>query len=101
MEILADIRCATGFGGGPGNFGIPPDDSLRRFRNQIARQTSSGQWPQARLEQPGKGRSHIDEDHRPQYGHEEGQREPARGLKAWKKRMLTITGASTATANGT
>src|SRR6266853_1610718 len=36
-EILADIRCATDFGAGPGNFGIPPYDGLRRFRNQIAR----------------------------------------------------------------
>ncbi len=26
----------TDFGAGPGNFGIPPDDGLRRFRNQIA-----------------------------------------------------------------
>src|SRR5579864_2401114 len=34
---------------------------------------------QARLEQPGKGRSHVDEDRGPQYGHEKGQRKPARG----------------------
>src|SRR6266436_10170563 len=34
---------------------------------------------QARLEQPGKGWSDVDEDHRPQYSHEEGQRKPARG----------------------
>src|SRR5580693_3998116 len=34
---------------------------------------------QARLEQPGKGRSHVDEDHGPQYSHKEGQRKPARG----------------------
>src|SRR5271169_5800639 len=34
---------------------------------------------QARLEQPGKGPSHVDEDHGPQYSHEEGQRKPARG----------------------
>src|ERR1700682_4648546 len=40
---------------------------------------ASGLWLQARLEQPGKGRSDVDEDHRPQYGHEEGQRQPARG----------------------
>src|SRR6266853_2488548 len=40
---------------------------------------ASGLWLQARLEQPGKGRSDVDEDHRPQYGHEERQRKPARG----------------------
>src|SRR5437660_3823949 len=34
---------------------------------------------QARLEQPGKGRLHVDEDHGPQYSHEERQRKPARG----------------------
>src|ERR1700720_1915556 len=38
----------------------------------------SGPRLQARLEQPGKGRSHVDEDHGPQYSHEEGQRKPAR-----------------------
>jgi hypothetical protein len=32
MEILDDdIRCATGFGAGPRNFGIPRDDGLCRF----------------------------------------------------------------------
>src|SRR5438445_3043592 len=39
----------------------------------------SGPRLQARLEQPGKGRSHVDEDHGPQYSHKEGQRKPARG----------------------
>src|SRR6202049_4813004 len=39
----------------------------------------SGPCLQARLEQPGKGRLHVDEDHGPQYGHEESQRKPARG----------------------
>src|SRR6266478_2184442 len=34
---------------------------------------------QPRLEQPGKGRSHVDEDHGPQYSHEDGHRKPARG----------------------
>src|ERR1700756_3123605 len=34
---------------------------------------------QARSEQTGKGRSHVDEDHGPQHGHEESQRKPARG----------------------
>src|SRR6202051_661126 len=33
----------------------------------------------ARLEQPGKSWSDVDEDHRPQYTHEEGQRKPAWG----------------------
>src|SRR6266566_10170463 len=41
--------------------------------------TSSSLWLRARLEQPGKGRSHVDEDHGPQYSHEEAQRKPARG----------------------
>jgi hypothetical protein len=36
-EILADLRRATDFGAVPWNLGIPPNDSLRRFRNQIAR----------------------------------------------------------------
>src|SRR5580700_446410 len=39
---------------------------------------SSGPWLQARLEQTGKGRSHVDEDRGPEYSHEEGQRKPAR-----------------------
>src|SRR6516165_4696979 len=34
---------------------------------------------QARLEQPGKGRSHVDEDDGPQHSHEERQRKSARG----------------------
>src|SRR6266702_347304 len=41
--------------------------------------TQSAPRLQARLEQSGKGRSHVDEDHGPQQGHEEGQRKPARG----------------------
>src|SRR5260370_1031238 len=39
----------------------------------------SGPRLPARLEQPGKSRSHVDEDRGPQYGHKEGQRKPARG----------------------
>src|SRR5579862_5328433 len=31
------------------------------------------------MEQPGKRRSYVDEDHGPQYSHEECQRKPARG----------------------
>ena len=42
---------------------------------------SSGPWLQARLEQTGKGRSHVDEDRGPEYSHEEGQRKPARSMK--------------------
>jgi len=30
---------------------------------------------------PCVGIAHIDEDHRPQYSHEEGQRKPAQGLE--------------------
>src|SRR5258706_14265028 len=41
--------------------------------------TSSGPWLQARLEQPGKARAHVDEEHGPKHSHEEGQRKPARG----------------------
>src|ERR1700687_1471419 len=41
--------------------------------------SSSGLCLRARLEQPGKGRSHVDEDHGPRYSYKEGQRKPARG----------------------
>src|SRR5215467_15453439 len=34
---------------------------------------------QTRLEQSGKGRSHVDEGHGPQHSHEEGQRKPTGG----------------------
>src|SRR6267142_1688071 len=50
--------------------------------------TFSGPWLQARLEQPGKGWSHIDEDDRPQYGHEEGQRKPARGHQSVERKNV-------------
>ena len=36
-------------------------------------------WLPTRLEQSRKGGSHIDENQRPQYSHEKGQRQPARG----------------------
>jgi hypothetical protein len=49
---------------------------------------------------PPKAGRDVDEDDRPQYRHEEGQWKPARGHQGVEKK-LTITGASTATANGT
>jgi len=48
----------------------------------------SGPLLKARLEQPGKGRSHIAEDHRPQNSHEEGQRKPARGHQSVEKKNV-------------
>src|SRR5271169_1620164 len=53
--------------------------ALQQFRGaySIVENAGSGPCLQPRLEQTGKGRSHIDEDQRPQYSHEEGQRKPA------------------------
>src|ERR1700689_992329 len=50
--------------------------------------TSSGPLLQARLEQPGKGWSHIDEDQRPQYSHDEGQRKPTRSHQSVERKNV-------------
>src|SRR6266511_4484028 len=50
---------------------------LRRYECSPCR-ASSGPWLQARLEQSGKSRSHIDEDQGPQHRHEEGEGESTR-----------------------
>src|SRR6202142_2873856 len=49
---------------------------------------SSGLHLPARLEQPGKGWSYVDENHRPQYSHEEGQRKPARGHQGMENKNV-------------
>jgi len=63
--------------------------------------SASGSGLKARLEQPGKGLSHADEDHDPQYGHEDGQRQSRRAIKMWKLRMLRMMAARIVSARGT
>src|SRR6266478_1706185 len=41
-----------------------------------------------RLEQPGKGRSHVDEDRGPQYSYEKGQRKPAWGHQGMESKNV-------------
>src|SRR5260370_2421966 len=48
----------------------------------------SGPRLQARLEQPGKSRSHVDEDRGPQCSHEQGQRKPARGHQSMESKNV-------------
>src|SRR4029077_9528678 len=54
--------------------------------------TSSRSWLQARLEQRGKGWSHIDENHRPQCNHEERQRKSARGHQSVESKNVDENG---------